>query len=134
MPGAPKPIVISKMSWLLDSDDRLTVDKLALHYSSLWTFLRSNGLLTSEAAARPVVFDRDFTLMSTDVTSEGMELVRAGYSPWVKYLDHSGDPANVEIMARSLALIRRYGFDPRDRARRLWLSIYNKVLDVLDVG
>lgn len=48
----------------------------------------------------------DFQIRSSDLTDEGMALVKAAYTRWINRIDSGMDPWNVDILRRALQRIR----------------------------
>jgi len=87
-----------------NSEDREHVVKRFLAIS---LFLRDNGLLARRLAERPEEIDDDYCIRSSDLTSEGLSVLRAGYDRWLGRIDRGGDPGNTSSLARELNKIRR---------------------------
>lgn len=70
-------------------------------------FLRSNGLLSHVlATSRVEVDDDEFAIQSTDLTAEGLAVVREGYDRWCKALDRGTPPSKTTILERALVKVR----------------------------
>lgn len=99
---------ICKVGWV--------IKRLAPHESRddviemFWVFhefLRANGLLVrTVASSRESVDSDDFSIRASDLTEEGLALVRAAYDRWCKALDRGTPPSNVQILAKALAKMR----------------------------
>jgi hypothetical protein len=95
--------VIDSMAWYR----HLTLNQdLRLRFFVLMKFLQEHGLTKSPAIGSISDIDDSFSLKSSDLTDEGMLLMKDGYSRWVRGIDKGKSPEDVRILEKSLKKIR----------------------------
>jgi len=69
-------------------------------------FLRENDLLARPLAASFDEIDDDYCIRASDLTAEGLDLVKAAYDRWLKKIDRGGNPEDTSILEKALKKIR----------------------------
>jgi hypothetical protein len=102
-----KDFVLDKVGWhtrvVGNSETR---DQVIRRFWALSQFLARNGLLVQSLAQSVDEITDQFCIKSTDLTPEGLVLMRSAYERWLKRLDRGGDPTNVEILEKALKKLR----------------------------
>lgn len=80
--------------------------KVLASFTALKGFLVDNELVIDPAEFALRNVDDDFELRSTDLTEEGMQLIRAAYDAWIRHQDRGGDPSSTTGLMRKLAKLR----------------------------
>jgi hypothetical protein len=57
-------------------------------------------------ATRAEVDDDEFAIRSSDVTPEGLAVIREGYDRWCNALDRGTPPSKTTILEKALAKVR----------------------------
>ena len=71
-------------------------------------FLQRNNLLNKQLlTGDETVLDDEFCVKASDLTEEGMLLVKKSYSNWLSMLDRCGKPDNLRILEKGLKIIRQ---------------------------
>jgi hypothetical protein len=106
-----KPFTITSFEWDKDIEDRLarggedfeSEEVILRKLSALARFLDENGLSTRRLTAPDGSVDRNFVLRSTDLTPDGLQLIRKGYENWER---RAKTPEDVRPLEKALRLIR----------------------------
>jgi hypothetical protein len=69
-------------------------------------FLQENGLLVGKSIRAIDDINDDFTLLSTDLTADGLALMRAAYHKWLDKVGAGMPPENVTMLQKALKRIR----------------------------
>ena len=78
--------------------------------SALWTFLKSNGLLSPAGESLNPTADWDsFELRRSHLTLEGWSVVREGLHKWLQAIDRGTALSRASSLARALARVRNPG-------------------------
>lgn len=100
--------VLHSVPRLLEANKSKTYHCQVLNLSTvLMRFYRDHGLLTG---ADP--FDsngeikRDFVLMKSNVTEEGLELFKKAVQGWLRFVDKGGNTENISRLEKGLAQLR----------------------------
>ena len=101
------PYVIDKISWHTSvKGNEAFHDVTYAYFAAFVDFVNANGL-----AAIPIKFDSsspddNFVIKSSDLTNEGLVLVKTAYTDWQRFMDRGGDPTDTQILQRALAKLR----------------------------
>jgi hypothetical protein len=106
-----KPFTITSFEWDKDIEERLAAggenfdseEVILRKLSTLARFLDENGLSTRRLTSAGGSVDRNFVLKSTDLTPEGLQLIRKGYENWER---RAKTPEDVRPLEKALRSIR----------------------------
>lgn len=106
-----KPFTITGFEWSKDTENRLAAggedfdseDVILRKLSALAKFFDDHGLSTRRLTASDGTVDRNFVLRSTDLTPEGLEVVRKGWEKWHR---QAKTPEDVRPLEKALRSIR----------------------------
>jgi hypothetical protein len=106
-----KPFTITSFEWRKDIEDRLAAggeefdseEVILRKLSTLARFLDENALSTRRLTTADGSVDRSFVLRSTDITPEGLQLIRKGYENWER---QAKTPEDVRPLEKALRSIR----------------------------
>lgn len=104
-----KGFVVDQVSWHTNTPGAPEpMEHAVRRFFSLVSFLQEYGLTTKELARNAKGIGPDFAIRSTDLTEEGLAVVKAAYSSkgWLDKVDHGMDPSDVTLLKRSLKRIR----------------------------
>ena len=138
--------VIDKVEWhtrVVGNPE--TREPVIERFWSVIQFLRANELLVSPLAESRSEIGDEFCIRSTDLTAEGLQLMRSGYDRWLKRIDRGGDPADTRILGAELEklaitrALKRLGWSLKGakaaysgRDARLAISFQRSRFDSLD--
>lgn len=101
------PFVIDAVEWHLGAPGNPeTLPQILDRFRVLAEFLDSNGLSAAPLLPEGRLPDRAFAVRSSDLTPEGLAVMRAGYDRWLKALDRGTSPSDSRILQRALAKVR----------------------------
>jgi hypothetical protein len=99
-----------------------TVDKVAWHsqtpgnpetpeqihrrFRTIVSFLQDHGLTERTLLAPEDELTDGFEIRTSDLTSEGLLLLKNCYDKWLKKIDKGMDPGDIRLLRRSLQAIR----------------------------
>ncbi len=69
-------------------------------------FLQDNGLLLQTMANSIEDINDDFVLMSTDLTEEGVEVMKAAFYKWLEKTDKGMPPEDTTLLMKALNKVR----------------------------
>ena len=106
-----KPFTITSFDWRKDIEDRLAAagddfdseDVILRKLSALARFFDENGLAARRLTAADGTVDRNFVLKSTDLTPEGLAVLRKGYEKWHR---QGNTPEDVRPWEKALRSVR----------------------------
>ena len=101
------PFIVFKVSWLTQTpgnEDRR--DEIVYHFYQVTKFLQENGLLVRKMITGIDDLSDDFTLSSTDLTADGLAVMRAAYHKWLGKVDNGMPPEDVSLLEKSLKKVR----------------------------
>ena len=101
------PFIVFKVSWLTQNpgnEDRR--DEIVNHFYHITKFLQENELLVRPMFNGIDDLTDDFTLLSSDLTAEGLALMRAAYHKWLGKVDNGMSPEDVSLLEKALKKVR----------------------------
>lgn len=81
-------------------------EKVLLRFFSVVDFLQRNQLTVRPLLVSIDEITDDFTLHSSDLTNEGLQLVKACYDKWLRKVDKGFDPTNTSMFDATLKKMR----------------------------
>jgi hypothetical protein len=102
-----KDFVIFKVSWLTQTpgNEHRRQDILN-HFLIVTNFLQDNGLTTKPLIDGPEDITDDFTLSSSDLTADGLAVMRSAYHKWLTAVDNGMSPENLSLFEKALKRVR----------------------------
>lgn len=102
-----KQFTIFKVSWLTQAPGNEDLrEEIVEHTYRIVKFLQDNSLVLHRLMENRGDITDEFSLTSDDLTAEGLAVMKAGYSRWLREVDKGMDPADVSILEAALARIR----------------------------
>lgn len=105
-----KEFTIDKVAWhtqrLGNTEGR---DRILDRFYAIVDFLQRNRLTVIELLASRSEISDDFSIRSSDLTEEGLELMRAVYDRWLRSVDRGADPSDVSAFEKTLSRLRVNG-------------------------
>jgi len=99
--------VIDNVGWHTQAEGNPeTPEQINLRFRSLLLFLEKNELLSREVIVPDGPLPDSFEVRSSDLTAEGVAIMKAGYDKWLGALDHGTDPQKLTILDRALKSVR----------------------------
>jgi hypothetical protein len=99
--------VIDKVSWHWESGSE-PPQKTLLRFKAIATFLQRNGLVKTTLLDGDDDPAEDFCIRASDLTDEGLRLMKEAYDRWLKAVDNGKTaPEDVSLLEKRLAKIRR---------------------------
>lgn len=95
--------IIDSMAWY---KGRTLNQDIALRFKEFARFLQTNALSTRTLLDLEQPVPDGFEIKSTDVTAEGLAVIRAVYTKWTKSIDRGKSPTDVKVLEKGLAEIR----------------------------
>jgi hypothetical protein len=100
--------IIFQVSWLTQvPGNEHRRDQIVEHFFQLTKFLQDNHLVRHRLMETRDDITDDFSLSSSDLTDEGLALMRAGYDKWLGKVDNGMDPSDVSLLEKALNRIRK---------------------------
>lgn len=103
------PFTIVQVSWLTrlsGNEDRR--DEIVEHIYRIAKFLQDNELTVSPLIEGRHSITDDFSISSSDLTEEGMALMRSSYDKWLTKVDNEMSPENLTILEKALNRLRAH--------------------------
>ena len=106
-----EPFTITSFDWNKEIEDRLasageqfdSQEVILRKLAALARFFEENGLTTRKLTAADGTVDRSFVLESTDLTSEGLAVLRKGWKKWHR---QAKTPEDVRPWEKAMHLLR----------------------------
>jgi len=101
------PFIVFKVSWLTQTpgnEDRR--GQIVKHFYQVTKFLQDNDLVVTPLITSISDVTDDFTLLSTDLTADGLAVMRAAYHKWLGKVDAGMPPEDVTILMKALKKVR----------------------------
>lgn len=96
--------VIDQVSWhTATPGNPETREQVIRRFETLLGFLERNQLFLG----RPAPVDDDFSIASSDLTDDGLAVMKAAYDKWLRRIDRGGDPQNVDLLERALQGLKK---------------------------
>jgi hypothetical protein len=98
---------IDKISWhsKLDNSPEFQA-RLRQRFITLCSFLSANGLLKESLNPAPIEEGKDFEIKASHLTTDGLALMKSGYSKWLKSLDRGKEPQDTGLLLKELTKIQ----------------------------
>ena len=97
--------VIDQVGWHTQADNIETREHVLRRFAILARFLDDHGLTRSPVATRAI--DDAFAIRSTDLTEDGLQLMRAAYDAWLRGIDRGRSPEDVRSLEKALRKLRK---------------------------
>lgn len=99
--------VIDQVSWHTGVPGNPEVrEQVVRRFFIISNFLQSNGLSTREPPARESDIGDDFNFHSSDLTDEGLVVMKAAYDKWLSKVDVGMPPENLTLLQNAIKLAR----------------------------
>jgi hypothetical protein len=101
------PFVVFKVSWLTNTpgeEDRR--DEIVEHFYCVTKFLQDNALMVRPLMSSKDDLTDDFTLSSSDLTEDGLAVMRAAYHKWLTKVDNGMPPQDTTLLEKALKKVR----------------------------
>jgi hypothetical protein len=102
-----QPFTITKVSWLTQTKGlESSRDSIIKDHFFLVKFLQDNHLVSRTLMQSIEDITDDFALSSTDLTDDGLAVMKAAYQKWLTKVDDGMSPEDVSILEKALKKIR----------------------------
>ena len=101
--------IIDQVGWYKDEPMSHNVE---LSFRTLAAFLQENGLASRTLLTPETKIDDEFAIRSGDLTAEGLEFMKKYYEKWADSLDAGASEADVRLLEKSLAALRKHQKKP----------------------
>jgi len=104
-----KPFTICKVSWQTQVKRNYEFDKelVYTYFKQIINYLQKNGLTTRTILKKEENVTEDTCIISTDLTEEGLQLIKKKYDKWTKgIMDKGRSPSDFTIFDKELKKIR----------------------------
>lgn len=81
----------------------MTLDEARPEFWFLVKFLQDKGLVRRELARSIEDITEEFSLYSSDLTDDGLKLLRTAYSKWLRRIDRGMSPSDTTLLERELS-------------------------------
>lgn len=81
-------------------------ERIHARFLAIAEFLRNNNLVSREILPAGKAIDDSFQIRSSDLTEEGLSLIKRAYDRWLGRIDRGQNPADVTWLARELRKLR----------------------------
>jgi len=104
-----KDFTITKVSWHTKQEGaiRNSHKEIANYFFALINFLQKNSLTTRHLASSESEIGEDFEIRASDLTEEGLKLIKAGMAKWLKRFN--GRPmkqSDMVVLEKALQKVR----------------------------
>lgn len=96
--------IIDQVSWHTQAENTESREHVHHRFRTIAKFLDSNGL-TRRPISKPV--DDSFAIRSTDLTDEGLQVMRKSYDSWLRAQDRGQSPDDLRLIEKALAKLRK---------------------------
>ena len=96
--------VIDQVSWHTQTENTESGEHVRSRFTALAKFLDANGLSKRPLAEK---IDDSFAIRSSDLTGEGLQLMRKSYDAWLGAIDRGKQPDDVRLLEKALSKLRR---------------------------
>jgi hypothetical protein len=103
--------IITRMDWLLGRSGVPSETALKRRFFALVSFLQGQGLTRRQIVSDISDVTADSELRSTDLTDEGMALIKRAYDKWASSMDITHDYDDIGILQTELTKMRATGGD-----------------------
>lgn len=101
------PFLVFKVSWLTQRpSEEHRRDQIVVHFYQITKFLQDNGLVRHPLMHSIADITDDFELSSSDLTDEGLTVMRAAYHKWLTKVDNGMSPEDWSLLERALKKVR----------------------------
>ena len=104
-----KPFTICKVSWQTQVKRNYEFDKelVYTYFKQIINYLQENGLTTKTILNKEENISEDTSILSTDLTEEGFELIKKKYDKWTEgIMDKGKSPSDFTIFDKELKKMR----------------------------
>ncbi|MGC3966233.1 MAG: hypothetical protein QM775_02315 [Pirellulales bacterium] len=104
---SPADYVIDRVEWHTEIADSPAVIAIVHEYfRSCITFLQENNLTKRQLLKPHQKITDDLQIATSDLTDEGLELIKACYNRWLKKVGNGTSPSDTSILAGQLKKLR----------------------------
>lgn len=104
---AQKSFVIDRVEWHTrrgESSNEIAV--VHKYFRNLIAFLQDNGLTVRTILRPSQAVTDDTQVSSSDLTDEGMSLMKRYFEKWLSRIDHGMSPSDLTILTQGLVKLR----------------------------
>jgi hypothetical protein len=104
----PKEYTIDKVSWHTKvKDNPESPDRVKKRFKVIALFLQQNGLVVRTLMKQNDEPDDDFAIRSSDLTAEGLAVMKKGYDKWLKkVVNKNKDLSDLAVLDAALSQVR----------------------------
>ena len=101
------PFIVFKISWLTQAPgEEHRRDDIIEHFYYITKFLQDNALVNRHLmSSRDDLMD-NFMILSSDLTEEGLTVMRSAYHKWLTKVDNGMSPQDVTFLEKALKKVR----------------------------
>lgn len=101
--------IIDKVSWHTQKVRNYDFDTKIIHryFEAVIRFLQEKGLTTRVIVSDFSAINDETCIRVSDLTEEGMLLIKKAYGKWVDYAVDNGRPDDMSILERALKKIKK---------------------------
>ncbi|KRA62109.1 hypothetical protein ASD89_23755 [Caulobacter sp. Root656] len=101
------PFIVFKVAWLTKTPgEEHRRSEIIDHFYCIIKFLQDNSLVVRQLITSKDELTDDFALSSSDLTEDGLALMRAAYHKWLAKVDKGMPPQDVTLLEKALKKIR----------------------------
>ena len=94
---------VDKVSWHSETEGNPeTKTAIDLRFVTLANFINQHELSTEPIIIPSLPLPNDFSISSSQLTEQGMEVLKNSYDKWLKYIDRGGNAQNTKILVEAL--------------------------------
>ena len=102
-PKMVNDFTVDKVGWHTNVDGNTeSRDHIIVRFWTLTNFLQENNLTLRKLARSIKDIDDEYCIKASDLTEDGLTVLKASYDKWLKKLDKGGDPTDTKILDISL--------------------------------
>jgi hypothetical protein len=102
-----KDFVIDQISWHSDREGNPeSREHIYQRFKTITQFLQKNNLAKRVLLRDDSQMDDSFCIRASDLTDEGLTVMKKGYDKWLRRLDKGQDPADTVILEKILRDLR----------------------------
>lgn len=101
---AGEAFTIDRVSWHTETPGNTeTREQTVARFWAVVSFLQRHGLTKRTLASSPGQIVDTFSIDTSDLTDEGLEVMRKGYDKWVRRIDRGMTPSDTPLLAKALS-------------------------------
>lgn len=99
---------VDRVSWYLNVKGTTeTLEVVRLRFAALVNFLQENDLTRRPLIENKDAINEDFEISSSDVTEEGLLVLKKAHAKWLAGIDKGKSPTDVKVLIKELNNIRK---------------------------